>query len=187
MLRLPLVIVALATSALPALALDLPARTSGLWELTWTQTDPPELVAHAHKRGVSTAVKECIDPAVNASFWQLDLVGFGGAAANLPCPPATIVSRDGTITAETACRIGPVNANLTITVQGDFARAYMSTIVMRFQPEGDAARRMTPARYTVTIAARYLGACAADQRPGDLIDDQGIIHVFGEQKPEAAR
>ena len=176
MLRLLLVIAALATLTLPALARELPARTPGLWEFATTtdQTGPAA-------RRLNRVVKKCISAALDQEWWLRDLGGFSKKEIYDPCPPALIRSREGTITSENICRFGRFNYNTQITVRGDFARDYTTIMIVHVEDAGEPTFRLAPRQHTVTTVARYLGACAADQRPGDLIDRDGkIIHLLSE-------
>ena len=56
-----------------------------------------------------------------------------------------------------------------IKVTGDFDKAYQMEIHSKYSPP-----MMGKSEGTVTIAAKYLGACKAGQRPGDMTMPGGM-------------
>ena len=75
--------------------------------------------------------------------------------------------KDGdTITVDSTCKIGPYATSSHAVITGDFNSAYTVKVVSK--QEGPAIPGMPPER-TMTIDAKWAGACKADQKPGDMI------------------
>src|SRR5581483_11758382 len=132
-------------STLPALALDLPARTPGLWVMEIAP--PPELAAYNLPPPNLPATKQCIDAGVDQRLWQRDLGGERDAARI--CQAANISISNGTITSEVSCNMGPISVQTRMVVSGDFTRAYTMRLTSRYQPEGPQAQRVPPGGFEV--------------------------------------
>jgi Protein of unknown function (DUF3617) len=162
MLRFLVFLVGFLTPAPLALALDMPARAPGLWEMELTADlgDPPQRRRETGRR--------CIDATVDQLFWRQDL-GEGPSARNL-CRTDVSSSSNRTITADVVC--GGTRETSHVVIRGDFKSAYTMEIT---EPQG---------RDHVTIAHKHIGPCEADQRPGDFITGNGTkVHLFGDPKP----
>lgn len=174
MLRFIVCIATFLTSAPPALALDFPARTPGLWELEIT----PDLAGYnlPPQRTETRRPRQCIDATVDKLFWQRDL---GGEMVEQKLCRGNISSRDGTITADFFCSFGE-SINVHMVISGDFKRAYTMDLTSTQSPIRGVAR---PPLH-VTTSYKYIGPCEADQRPGDFITPEGTkVHLFGDPKP----
>jgi len=173
MLRLLVFIAAVLTSIPPALALDLPARTPGLWELEFT----PDLAGYDLPPQPRRTARQCIDPTVDELFWRRDL--DGGMVERKLCS-ANVSTADGTITADLSCELGGLNMKTRMVFSGDFKRAYTMDLTSSQAP----IRGVTPAPIHVITTYKHIGACEADQRPGDFITEDGRkIRLFGDAKP----
>jgi hypothetical protein len=140
--------------AVPAFALDLPTRKAGLWEI------------HMEFQGRSNlpfqTMKQCTDAAAD----KLMTLNFGGA-----------------ITVDSICKFGETTSTSHAVVTGDFNSAY--TVEVTSTREGGrpipgvAAGRESHMK----IAAKWIGACASGQRPGDVIMSNGMtMNVLDMQK-----
>lgn len=159
------------TSIPSALALDLPARRPGLWEV--------EIALGTGVANLSpqraVAGRQCMDATVDQLFWRRDL-GTDG----LRICQSNVANRNGTITADLSCNIGPMTMAMHSVISGDYNSAYTIEITMTKTPTNGAAS--PPVHVTNTY--RYIGPCAADQRPGDFITTSGrTLHLFGDRKP----
>jgi hypothetical protein len=151
----------------PPQADELPARKAGLWEL------------NAEPGDADSAVQQCIDASTDRimqSVW--------GLWSQLVCTRRD-VKRDGdTITTDAACKllpekpkIGGTLPNVTVhsVITGSFDSAYTTTMTVR----GDA---LPGGAKTATLSAKWLGPCADDQKPGDIIMGFIKINILAEQK-----
>jgi hypothetical protein len=74
-----------------------------------------------------------------------------------------------TIVVDSVCKMGPMTITSHGVVSGDFNSAY--TVKVSSKREGGPAIPGMPADGTsnMTIDAKWMGACKADQKPGDMI------------------
>jgi len=151
-----LTLAAIATlTALPAHALDLPARKAGLWEMKMTfegRNQPEQTSQH------------CIDAATDK---QMNSVG--GSMTRESCSKQDIRRVGDSIVVDSVCKIGDATTTSHAVVSGDFNSAY--TVRATSKREGGRAVPGMPAdgASNMTIEAKWLGACAAGQKPGDII------------------
>jgi uncharacterized protein DUF3617 len=146
-------LVALLPVSSTAVAQDYPARRAGHWQITLTLADGS---------AAPQVVQQCID----AQSDRL-LHAFGGLMiAGSSCTSSN--RKDGTsIHVDTTCQVShDVTTHLQTVFTGDFNSSYTVTATTRI--EGDPGAAKKPPR-TVLIAGKWLGACAADQRPGDSV------------------
>lgn len=175
MLRFLVFVAALLTSAPPALALDFPARTPGLWELEIT----PDVAGYIlpPQRAETRKPRQCIDATVDQLLWQRDL---GGEMVDLKLCRANIGNSNGTITADLSCDLDVTSFTAHMVISGDFTSAYTMDLTSTQAPIRGAALP----QLHVTISYKYVGPCEADQQPGDFITPEGTkMHLFGGSKP----
>ena len=160
-MRLDLTIIAFAlVSATPAAALDLPARKAGLWEIKMAfegRNIPPQ------------TLQQCIDAATDKQMNSI-----GGNMAQERCSKQDVQKVGSTIVVDSVCQIGPTKTTSHGVISGDFNSAY--TVKVTSQREGGPAAPGLPADGTsnMTMEAKWLGACKADQKPGDMIMANGL-------------
>jgi len=150
--RLRLVALAL-VAAPPAAALDLPARKVGLWETktSFEGGSPPPNV-----------MQQCID----AETDQL-MNSFGDGLSQNTCSRQDVKQVGNTLLVDSECQVGPITLALHAVITGDFNRAY--TVKIASKPTGGPAMPGMTGETNMTLNAAWLGACRADQRPGDII------------------
>jgi len=150
-----LVIVAL---AMPALAADMPSRKAGLWEIT---TD-------AGGHGIK--MQQCIDAATDqAMHWH------NSSSPGTNCSKRDVQKSASGMTIDSVCTVAGKTMTSHIVVSGSFDSNYTMTITN----EGGAQ----PAPRTIVLEAKWLGPCAADQKPGDTIMSNGIkMNLLNMQK-----
>ncbi len=136
--------------AVPASAGELPARKAGLWEMKTTTSS-----------GRALQMQQCVDA-------QTD--GATQAKANSDseargCSKRDVKKAGDTFTVDSTCtQAGKTRTNHTV-ITGSFDSGY--TMVITAQSEE------APAGRTITVEAKWLGPCAADQKPGDTIMPDG--------------
>jgi hypothetical protein len=141
----------------PAFAESYPPRRAGHWELILTLED-------------GSAAPQAIQQCVDAESDNL-LHTFGGLTiAGTTCTSAQ--RKDGAnLHVDTVCKVDDkITATLQTVFAGDFNASY--TVRATTRVEGEPAATKTPPR-TMLIAAKWLGACKPDQRPGDLVLPDG--------------
>jgi hypothetical protein len=139
----------LVIGAVPAVAAELPSRKAGLWEIT---TDAG---SQAMK------IQQCIDAATDHA-----MQARGGAAPQGDCSKRDVQKSGNTTTIDSVCTFGGKTRTSHIVITGSFDSEYSMTVTG--QTEGQPAGR------TITLSAKWLGPCAADQRPGDMIMPNGM-------------
>ena len=151
--RLSLIAFALAC-ATPAAALDLPARKPGLWEIKMSMEG---------RNIAMPAAQHCIDAETDK------LMSAVGNARQEMCSKRDVQKVGSTIVVDSVCKIGEATSTSHAVVSGDFNSAY--TVKITSKREGGPAVPGLPADGTTTMSidAKWLGPCAADQKPGDMI------------------
>ena len=136
-----------------AFALDLPARKPGLWEITMTLEGrklPPQTAQH------------CIDAETDK---QMNAMGSGMTT----CSKQDVQRSGNTITVDSVCKVGAATSTSHAVVTGDFSSAYTVKVTSK-REGGPPMKGSAPGgATTMNIAAKWLGACKADQKPGDMI------------------
>lgn len=143
---LSLVAAVVALAALPAQALDLPKRKAGLWELKTVSGE-----------GAPAAVmQQCTDEAFEAQMQKTALE----TAKNM-CSKNELKRDGNTITGNSECKMGTIAVTSRTVTTGDFSSSYKTVINNAYNPP-----MMGKATDTMVMEARYLGPCAAGQKPG---------------------
>ena len=169
-LRLSLPLAALCLTAMaPAVALDLPARKAGLWEVKMLfegRSLPPQ------------AIQQCIDAATDKV-----MNSFSGSLRQDMCSKQDVQKSANTIVVNSVCEIAGATTTSHAVVTGDFNSGY--TVKVSSKRSGGRPIPGMPADGTtnMTIEAKHLGACKADQKPGDMIMAGGRkINILDMQK-----
>jgi hypothetical protein len=141
-------LVALAASS--ATAADMPARKPGLWEVKMN---------FENSKIPGQSVQQCIDAATDGMMQA--------SASNLgsQCAKRDIVKSGDTMTIDSVCTVAGKTATSHAVVTGSFDSAYTMTV---------ASKSDVGPGINMTIAAKWLGPCQGDQKPGDLIMSNGI-------------
>lgn len=154
--------------AMPALAAEMPARKAGLWEITTSA-------------GNRMAIRQCIDAATDQMMQSRagtePAPGTGpGAGTPPPCSKRDVQKTGDTVTIDSTCTVAGRTVNTHAVVTGSFDSAYTMTVTS----QGDG---IPAGAGTMTMSAKWLGPCAADQRPGDMIMPNGMkINILDLQK-----
>ena len=155
--------------AAPAFALDLPTRKAGLWEI------------HMDFQGSSKLPIQTMKQCTDAASDKLMTLNFGGAGQH--CSKQDVSNSGGTITVDSICKFGETTSTSHAAVTGDFNSAY-TVEVTSTREGGRPIRGVAPGKEShMKIAAKWIGACAAGQRPGDVIMGNGMtVNVIDMQK-----
>jgi hypothetical protein len=147
---------------LPALGAELPSRKAGLWEVKMN---------FENRNGASPAIQQCIDAATDQMMQS-----SAGPLAQAACSRRDVQKSGNTVTIDSTCTVGGKTATSHAVITGSFDSAYTMTVTS----EGDA---MPGGKMTMTIAAKWLGPCTADQKPGDMIMGNGFkMNILEMQK-----
>lgn len=139
----------------PAAALDLPARKAGLWEIKTTmegRNQQPQVAQH------------CIDAETDKLMNSI-----GGDMRKEACSKQDVQKVGASYVIDSVCKFGTMTSTSHGVVTGDFNSAY--TVKLTSKHEGGPNIPGMPAdgASNLTLEAKWLGACAADQKPGDMI------------------
>jgi hypothetical protein len=159
------IVLALCLIAVPAAAADMPQRKPGLWELkmNFAKGVPPQIM------------QQCTD----AQSEKL-MNSASGPAVQEVCSKRDISNSGGKMTIDSVCAVGGKNVISHIVVTGSFDSSY----VMDINTSSDGPLAPGEMReLNMTMEGKYLGACTADQKPGDMIMPGGVkLNVLDIQK-----
>jgi hypothetical protein len=148
-------------SSAASAAMDIPARKAGLWQMIMT----------FEGRGIpQQTIKQCIDAATDKLMNSM-----GGGMSKEACSKHDMQRVGNTIVVDSVCKSGMAAGTTTshAVVSGDFNSGYMVKVDSR--REGAPAPGMPPSgAMKMTIEAKWLGPCAGDQKPGDMIMGNGM-------------
>jgi hypothetical protein len=154
--RLSPLAVALLLGAAPALAVEVPIRKAGLWELKMLRTGSP---------APEMTMQHCTDETTDKKMTTaLSPMAKQNCSKNDTQKTAT-----GYVT-DSVCSYGGTTTTSHSEVTGDFNSAYS----VKVTSHNDNAPAGAPRDTSMTLEANWLGACAADQRPGDIVMPGGF-------------
>jgi hypothetical protein len=133
-----------------AQAADAPSRKPGLWEIKTS----------IEGQGRTVTVQQCIDAATDQML-QSSTGPFAGPA----CPEREVKKMDNGMTIDSRCSFNGKPASVRADITGSFEGAY--TMIVTSQGSDLPAAKMT-------MEGKWLGACAADQKPGDVVMANGV-------------
>ena len=146
-------------AATPACALDLPARKAGLWEIKMT---------FEGRNLPSQVMQQCIDASTDKM-----MSSFGGSMQQNMCSKQDVQKVGNTLVVDSVCQIANMTTTSHAVITGDFNSGY-NVKVTSTRSGGPAMPGMpADAATNMTIEAKHLGACKADQKPGDMIMADG--------------
>jgi hypothetical protein len=138
---------------MPLQADDVPGRKPGLWEVR---------TSFANRGGAGLTVQQCVD----AETDQM-MMSIAGPLAQQACAKRDVQRAGDTTTVDSTCTLGGKPATARAVITGSLDTAYTMTVTA----EGEA---IPGGRTTMTVTAKWLGPCAADQQPGDVIMGNGL-------------
>ncbi len=137
------------TAAGAALAADAPKRKSGLWEIKFS---------NAQARGGQT-IQQCVDQQSD------DLMkNKMTQTENMSCTRNDMRKEGDKLVADSVCKIDGSTATTHAVFTGRFDSAYRADIKSTYEPPLHGMRESSS-----VIEAKWLGACLAGQKPGDII------------------
>jgi Protein of unknown function (DUF3617) len=146
-----------AAFAMPAAAADMPSRKAGLWEVT------------THVANHPMKMQQCIDAATDQAMQSQ------ASSSGANCSKRDVQKTATGMTVDSVCTIAGKTMTSHIVASGSFDSNYSMTITS----EGGSL----PAARTITLEAKWLGPCAADQKPGDMLMSNGVkMNIIDMQK-----
>jgi hypothetical protein len=148
-----------------ARATETPVRKAGLWEMKMVRTGSPI---------PGMTMQHCTDETTDKEM----STGLA-PASNEVCSKHEIDKTATGYVTDSVCSAGGVSVTSHSDITGDFNSAY--TVKTTSHSEGGPAG--APRETTVTIEAKWLGACKPDQKPGDIVMPGGFkLNVKDAQK-----
>jgi hypothetical protein len=144
-----------------AQAVDLPVRKAGLWEMKMVRTggSMPDMT-----------MQHCTDAATDRQM------STSFSPGKETCAKQDIQKTASGYVSDSVCSVAGITITSHAEITGDFNSAY--TVKSTSRSEGGPSG--VPRDGTTTIEAKWLGACKADQRPGDIVMPGGIKMNVGD-------
>ena len=141
--------------AVDALAVELPVRKAGLWEMKMARTGGSvQDVTMQHCTDAST------DKQMSTSF----------SPGKETCSKQDIQKTAAGYVSDSVCSVAGMTITSHAEITGDFNSAY--TVKSTSHSEGALTGKTADS--TTTIEAKWVGACKADQKPGDIVMPGGM-------------
>jgi Protein of unknown function (DUF3617) len=137
-------------------ALELPVRKAGLWEMKMLRTGSP-----APEMTMQHCTDESTDKEMSSTFSPM---------GKEMCSKQDIQKTATGYVSDSVCGVAGVSITSHAEITGDFNSAYTvkSTAHSERGPAG------APRDSATMIEAKWLGACKADQKPGDIMMPGGL-------------
>jgi hypothetical protein len=139
-----------------AVAVELPVRKAGLWEMKVLSTGAPV---------PEMTMQQCTDETTDK-----DMSTAMSPMAKEMCSKQDIQKTSAGYVTDSVCGIAGMSIKSHAEITGDFNSAY--TVKSTSRSEGGPAGAARDS--TTTIQAKWLGACKADQKPGDILMPGGM-------------
>jgi hypothetical protein len=146
------VAVLVAAASVPALAADTISRKAGQWEVRTSIEGSQAQVR---------VVRQCIDAATDRMLQSL-----AGPFDPKACEQRNVQVSAQTTTIDFACTVAGKPATAHAVASGDFGAAYTMTVTAE-------SPALPGGRMVMSMDAKWLGPCAADQKPGDVVLGNG--------------
>ena len=147
-------VAALSASAFSA---DMPKRKSGLWEIKMTHEGSPGM----------GPIQQCIDQNTD------NLMQQKAKDNKQDCSVMDVKTSGNKVVVHSVCKIEGSTATTDGVFEGAFDSAYKGTMKTQFNPPMHGMSQSN-----MTLDARWLGACKAGQKPGDVImPNMGSMNV----------
>jgi hypothetical protein len=137
-------------------AVDLPVRKAGLWEMK---------VAHTGSPMPEITMQHCTDETTDKEM----STAFSPMAKDV-CSRQDIQKTATGYVSDSVCGMAGITVTSHAEITGDFNSAY--TVKSTSHSDRGAAGALRDS--TSTIEAKWLGACKADQKPGDIMMPGGM-------------
>jgi Protein of unknown function (DUF3617) len=146
----------LALSAQGAAAEELPIRKAGLWEMKVVKSGSPI---------PNMTMQHCTDETTDK-----DMNNVVSPLAKQACSKQDLRKTATGYVSDSVCNIGGASIISHAEIVGDFNSAY----TVNSTSHSDKGPGGKPLDTTTAIEAKWLGACKADQKPGDIVMPGGL-------------
>ena len=134
-----------------AVADDLPVRKAGLWEIKMVRTGSPL---------PAMTMQHCTDETTDRAMNNMS-----SPMTKQVCSKQEFKKTATGYISDSTCNVGGVSVNAHADISGDFNSAYTMTTTSHSEGGPSGMPRDT----TMTLEAKWLGACKPDQKPGDIV------------------
>jgi hypothetical protein len=141
----------LVIAASPGFAADLPHRKPGLWEFRMSRESLSGFT-----------FQQCID----AETDQMMMSSAGPLPREI-CPTRDVQRSGDAITIDFTCTLKDKTATSHEVITGSMESAYTMTMTVESEAMPGGGMKMT-------MASQWIGPCAADQKPGDMMMGRGL-------------
>jgi Protein of unknown function (DUF3617) len=142
--------------AIDAAAVDLPVRKAGLWEMK---------VQRAGSSMPDMTMQHCTDETTDKEM----STAFSPMGKDV-CSKQDIQKTATGYVSDSVCGIAGMSITSHAEITGDFNSAY----TVKSTSHGERGPAGAPRDSTTTIEAKWLGACKADQKAGDIMMPGGM-------------
>jgi hypothetical protein len=148
--RFAATVLAWTMSALAASAIEMPTRKAGLWEMKMVRTGSP-----MPDMTMQHCTDETTDKAMSSTFSPM---------SKDMCSKNELQKTATGYVTDSVCTVGGMSVTSHSETTGDFNSGYTVRVTSHSQggPSG-------PRDTAMTVEAKWLGACKADQKPGDIV------------------
>ncbi len=157
-IRLSAVAACMVAAALPAFAIDFPARKPGLWEIQTGGSGDSAGKSAGH------TMQQCIDAASDKALREM-----GQGIGKDLCSKQELKLESGKLVMDSVCKIGNSTATSHAVMTGDFSSTYRMESKSSYNPP-----LMGRSEGTAVMQAKWIGPCKPDQRPGDMVMANGM-------------
>jgi Protein of unknown function (DUF3617) len=154
--RLAAALLLCSVSGLAASAMELPTRKAGLWEIKMMRTGGPM---------PEMTMQHCTDETTDKQMTST----LSPMSKDICSKNDTAQTANG-YTIDSVCSTGGMAMTSHADVTGDFNSAYAVKVTSHSQGGPAGAARDS----SMTLEAKWLGACKADQKAGDIVMPGGL-------------
>jgi hypothetical protein len=145
-----------ALPALAASAVEMPTRKAGLWEIKMQRTGGPL---------PEMTMQHCTDETTDKQMTST----FSPMSKEMCSKNDTVKTATG-YTTDSICNVSGMSMTSHADITGDFNSAYTVKVTSHSQGGASGAGRDS----SMTLEAKWLGACKADQKAGDIVMPGGL-------------
>ena len=142
--------------AADAAAIELPVRKTGLWEMKVVRAGSP-----VPDMTMQHCTDETTDKEMSTSF---------SPVGKEMCSRQDIQKTPTGYVSDSVCGVAGMTITSHAEITGDFNSAY----TVKSTSHADRGQASTPRDSSTTIEAKWLGACKADQKAGDIMMPGGV-------------
>jgi hypothetical protein len=146
-MRTGVFLAALAAAAVALAQADVPRRKSGLWQSSMQSSHMPTM-----------QIEECVD---RASDDFMTIASMGEDAKD--CSKHSVKREGANVVLEAVCTLEGTTVSARGVVTGSFDSAYKAQVKASYRPPIQGIEETT-----MTVEARWIGACKPGQKPGDV-------------------